>query len=180
MKTSTKSACDIPDTGLEAPARMSPLRELRLPRGLAIMKNQVTAAEYMRCVAEAACPRVPLPEGSRDVPVVGVNWNDAAAYAAWISRKTGVTHRLPTDEEWSFAAAEKVRDEGQALVDPADPAQAWIARYDAEAARARPRGRRAPAGRRLRRQQQGSCRCRRKRLGVDADVLRAGLARPRD
>jgi formylglycine-generating enzyme required for sulfatase activity len=116
----------------------SPLREMRLPRGLSIMKSQVTAGEYARCVAEASCPHVPLPEGSRDVPVVGVNWNDASAYAAWISGKTGVTHRLPTDEEWSFAAAEKARDEALPLVDPADPAQAWIARYDAEAARGRP------------------------------------------
>lgn len=116
----------------------SPLREQRLTRGIAIMKNQVTAAEYAQCMTEGACPRVALPDGSRDVPVVGVNWNDASAYAAWISRKTGMAHRLPTDEEWSFAAAEKARDEALPLVDPADPAEAWIARYDAEAARGRP------------------------------------------
>ncbi|WP_342726690.1 SUMF1/EgtB/PvdO family nonheme iron enzyme [Bradyrhizobium sp. B097] len=53
-------------------------------------------------------------------------------YAAWISLKTGVTHRLPTDEEWTFAAAKKARDEALPRVDPADPAQAWIARYEAE------------------------------------------------
>jgi formylglycine-generating enzyme required for sulfatase activity len=115
------------------PAR-SPLREIRL-RGLAIMKNQVTAAEYARCMADGACPRIALPAGPRDVPVVGVSWHDATAYAAWISRKTGVLHRLPTDEEWTFAAAEKARDEALPLIDPADPAQAWIARYEAEAAR---------------------------------------------
>ena len=116
----------------------SPLRELRLLHGLFIMKNQVTVAEYAQCVSEGACPRVPLPGGSREVPVVGVNWYDASAYAAWISQKTGVRHRLPTDEEWSFAAAEKLRDEALPLVDPADPAQAWIARYETEAARGEP------------------------------------------
>jgi formylglycine-generating enzyme required for sulfatase activity len=67
-----------------------------------------------------------------------VNWHDVSAYAAWISRKTGVLHRLPTDEEWTFAAAEKTRDEALPLVDPADPAQAWIARYEAESSRERP------------------------------------------
>ena len=115
-----------------------PLRELRLPADLIIMKRQVTAAEYARCADEGACPRIAIPAGAQDVPVVGVSWHDASAYAAWMSRKTGITHRLPTDEEWTFAAAEKARDEATPLVDPSDPAQAWIARYEAEAARSRP------------------------------------------
>jgi formylglycine-generating enzyme required for sulfatase activity len=115
-----------------------PLRELRLPADLVVMKRQVTAAEYARCVDDAACPRTAIPAGAQDVPVVGVSWHDASAYAAWLSRKTGITHRLPTDEEWTFAAAEKARDEAMPLVDPSDPAQAWIARYDAESARSRP------------------------------------------
>jgi formylglycine-generating enzyme required for sulfatase activity len=116
----------------------SPLREVRLMGGAAIMKNQVTAAEYARCMADGGCPRVTLPAGSLDVPVVGVSWHDANAYATWISRRTGITYRLPTDEEWTFAAAEKARDESLPLIDPADPAPAWIARYDTEAARGRP------------------------------------------
>lgn len=115
-----------------------PLRELRLPTDLLIMKRQVTVAEYARCVQDSACPKVPTPGGSANVPIVGVSWHDASAYAAWISQKTGVTHRLPTDEEWTFAAAEKGRDEALPLVDPADPAQAWIARYEAESSRSRP------------------------------------------
>jgi len=115
-----------------------PLRDLRLPADLIIMKRQVTVAEYARCVDDGACPRIGIPTAAPDVPVVGVSWHDASTYAAWASRKTGVTHRLPTDEEWSFAAAEKARDEALPLVDPADPAQAWIARYEAESARARP------------------------------------------
>ena len=115
-----------------------PLHQLRLPADLTIMKRQVTVAEYTRCVDEDGCLRVAVPAGAQDVPVVGVSWHDASAYAAWMSRRTGITHRLPTDEEWTFAAAEKARDEAMPLVDPADPAQAWIARYEAEAARSRP------------------------------------------
>jgi len=115
-----------------------PLRELRLPAGLLVMKRQVTVAEYGRCVDEGACPRVAVPSGAQNVPVVGVSWHDASTYAAWISHKTGVTYRLPTDEEWTFAAAEKARDEALPLIDPADPAQAWIARYEAESSRERP------------------------------------------
>ncbi len=58
--------------------------------------------------------------------------------SAWPRITSWITHRLPTDEEWTFAAAEKARDEAVPLVDPADPAQAWIARYEAESARDRP------------------------------------------
>ncbi|WP_298252994.1 SUMF1/EgtB/PvdO family nonheme iron enzyme [Bradyrhizobium sp.] len=116
----------------------APLREVRLTGTLVVMKNQVTAAEYAHCAAEGACPRVAMPAGSQDVPMVGISWHDATAYAEWISRKTGFRYRLPTDEEWSFAAAERARDEALPLVDPADPAQAWIARYEAETARGRP------------------------------------------
>jgi formylglycine-generating enzyme required for sulfatase activity len=114
-----------------------PLREIKLSADLVVMKRQVTVAQYDRCVEEGACPRIAV-ASRRDVPMVGVSWHDATAYAAWISLKTGVTHRLPTDEEWTFAAAEKARDEALPLVDPADPAQAWIARYEAESNRSRP------------------------------------------
>ena len=115
-----------------------PLREFRLPGDLHIMKRQVTVAEYARCVEDGACPRLAVGAGSRDVPITGVNWHDASAYAAWMTRKTGVVHRLPTDQEWTFAAAEKASDEALPLIDPSDPAQAWIARYEAESSRERP------------------------------------------
>ncbi|MBS0383019.1 MAG: SUMF1/EgtB/PvdO family nonheme iron enzyme [Proteobacteria bacterium] len=39
-----------------------------------------------------------------DHPVVCVSWDDAIAYAAWLSRTTGENYRLPTDAEWLRAA----------------------------------------------------------------------------
>ena len=39
-------------------------------------------------------------------PVTCVSWDDAQAYASWLSRTTGVTYRLPTEAEWDRAAAE--------------------------------------------------------------------------
>ena len=40
----------------------------------------------------------------RNQPVVGVNWYEAMAYAAWLARVTGKAYRLPTEAEWEWAA----------------------------------------------------------------------------
>ena len=126
------------DFSREGKPAEAPLRETRLPASIKIMSRQVNAGEYARCADDTRCPRIPYVSEMVDRPMVGVSWRDATAYAEWLTNKTGVLHRLPTDEEWVFAAGEKVRDEPIPLVDPVDPAQAWIARYEAEANRARP------------------------------------------
>lgn len=39
-----------------------------------------------------------------DEPAVCVDWDDANAYASWLSQKTGARYRLLTEDEWEYAA----------------------------------------------------------------------------
>ena len=114
----------------------APLVQINLPRSLAVMKHQVSSSDYQRCVDDGACralDRGVIVAGDR--PAVQVSWHDANGYAQWLSRKTGETWRLPTDEEWAIAAGSKFKDDGIAI-DDNDPSKLWIARYEREADRA--------------------------------------------
>ena len=44
------------------------------------------------------------PFGQEQWPVVNVTFDDATAFAAWRSKRDGATYRLPSEEEWEYAA----------------------------------------------------------------------------
>jgi formylglycine-generating enzyme required for sulfatase activity len=100
---------------------------------LHIMKQQVTVAEYDRCVAGTKCTALSLTAGfDPKLPAVQISWQDASAYAAWLSAKTGETWRLPTDEEWVFAAGSRFHDDALPVATSRNPSVRWLARYEQE------------------------------------------------
>ena len=73
----------------------------------AIGVREVTFKEWDACVADGGCRAYqPADEGwgRGDRPVINVSLEDAKAYAAWLSAKTGLAYRLPTEAEWEYAA----------------------------------------------------------------------------
>ena len=114
-----------------------PLVTLAAPAPLDIMRFEVREDEYRRCVAAGACEATSSRGIPDDFPVTGVSFEDATAYARWLSSATGQTWRLPTIEEWAFAAGSKAVDHALKVeTDASNPADRWLAAYDQESAAA--------------------------------------------
>ena len=66
-----------------------------------IDRDEVTRADYARCVAAGACPPArgaTAADAASRLPVTGVSWFDAARYCRFAGE------RLPTEAEWERAA----------------------------------------------------------------------------
>jgi gamma-glutamyl hercynylcysteine S-oxide synthase len=85
-------------------------------KGFWMDKTEVTNAEYYSFIRETNYKDIPsdwengkpLP-GKEKIPVRYVNVEDAKAFADWRSRRDNVTYRLPTEEEWEYAARNGVK-----------------------------------------------------------------------
>ncbi len=84
-----------------------PATRVDLAQRFAIATREVTFAEWDACVADGGCAGYKATDfgwGRGAQPVVGVSFDDAQNYAAWLSEKTGRVYRLPSEAEWEFAA----------------------------------------------------------------------------
>ncbi len=91
--------------GKEAWDSQLPIHRVAIDQTFRIGMHEVTFGDY-DVFARASGRTLPDDKGwgGGQQPVINVSWNDAVAYAEWLSKQTGKRYRLPTEAEWEYAA----------------------------------------------------------------------------
>lgn len=98
-------AMGIPNDTKTADPSEQPQHTVTLAKPFAVSEYEITFAEWDTCTTFGDCPHVSdsgLGRGQQ--PVIGVTWDEAQHYAAWLSAMTGKTYRLLDEAEYEYAA----------------------------------------------------------------------------
>ena len=83
-----------------------PVRDVSFDAPFALSKYEITFDDFDRFTDAVGRSRLPSPRGWQRTnrPVVNVSWEDATAYANWLTARTSRTYRLPSEAQWEYAA----------------------------------------------------------------------------
>jgi len=114
-----------PDDEAERSSNEGPQHRVKIPRRFAVSKLKITREEFEKFVNETSYAgedrcftledgkaqertgrsfRNPGFEQDGNHPAVCIDWDDAKAYVAWLSKKTGKLYRLLSESEWEYVA----------------------------------------------------------------------------
>ena len=81
-----------------------PRREVSVAQ-FAVSQYEITMAEYAEFAAASGRGQPAARGLTQNSPVSSVSWDDARAYAAWLSAETGQRYRLASEAEWEYMAS---------------------------------------------------------------------------
>lgn len=71
-----------------------------------IAEKEVTVKQWLECVQSGICPSLPSAINAINPlqAISGASYLDAQKFLKWLKMSTGINARLPTDDEWKYAA----------------------------------------------------------------------------
>jgi formylglycine-generating enzyme required for sulfatase activity len=121
-------AMGSPQTDKQAYEIEFPQHQVTIAKPFAVAKYELTFADWDACVSGGGCNGYKPSDQNwsrGQQPVLNVNWDDAEAYVAWLSKMTGKTYRLLSEAEYEYATragtsttypwGDKIKLDGQAM-----------------------------------------------------------------
>ena len=85
----------------------NPPKNATIAQDFAIGRNDITFDDWNKCVSDGACDAITADAGwGRGTrPMIFVSFDDVTTqYLPWLSKLTGKAYRLPSKDEWQYAA----------------------------------------------------------------------------